>query len=165
MFENLKAAKAAKLTLARLKGPSAPSSHRVWSCDILFYGAQVGRASGNDLTRELKVELDEHLQQQIIQVLQEHNFKLDLSKTPRHSIQPNTPTNFMRMAIAQMADEMDLVRELKVSARTQTLVLMRSDLTKVAVFKEPFTAAVKARLLDQFGDELVEFVNESLQGL
>ncbi|HCL4131004.1 TPA: hypothetical protein N2C61_002090 [Pseudomonas aeruginosa] len=165
MFESLKAANNAKLTLAKLKGPSAPSSHRAWSCDIMFEGQKVGSASGDDLRQDLKLDLDNELPGRIIAALKSNGFALDLSKKPRDSIQPDTPANFMRLAIAQIADEMDLVKELKVSARTQTLVLMRSDPTKVAVFKETYSEAVKERLVAQYGDELMEVVNESLKGL
>ena len=165
MFENLKAANQALLTLAKLKGPSAPSSHRAWSCDIMFEGQKVGSASGDDLGKELKLDLDSHLQDRIIAAIKAKGFVLDLSKKSRDSIQPDTPTNFMRLAIAQLADEMDLAKELKVSARTQTLVLMRSDPTKVAVFKEAYSEAMKSRLVAQYGDDLIEIVNESLKGL
>lgn len=165
MFESLKAANQASFTLSKLKGPSAPSSHRAWSCEIQFEGLKVGSASGDDLGQELKLDLNPEIQARISDALKANGFVLDLSKKPRDTIQPDSISNFLRLAIAQIADEMDLVKELKVSARTQTLALMRSDPSKVAVFKEPYSTSVKARLVEQYGDELLEVVNESLKGL
>lgn len=165
MFENLKAAKAVGVTLSNLKGPSAPSSHRAWACDVLFYGAKVGSASGSDIKREISLVIDEKLMQQMVDVLKGGSFKLDLTHLPKRTPGLGTPHGFMSLAIAQIADEMDLAKELKISARTQTLVVMRATPDKVTVFSEPYSHDVKARLSAQYGDDITEFVNESLKGI
>jgi hypothetical protein len=103
--------------------------------------------------------------QQMIDVLKGGGFKLDLTHLPKRMPGLETAHGFMSMAVAQIADEMDLVKELKISARTQTLVVLRSDPKKATVFSEPFSQEVKARLSAQYGDDILEFVNESLKGL
>lgn len=165
MFENLKAAYNAKLTLGNLADGRGRKGSRTWSCDILFYGARVGRANGDELARELNVAIDEQLQNQIIDALKSNGFKLDLTKTPRHSIHPDSPANFMRLAIAQIADEFELAQELKLLARDHTLVLIPSRGTKVAVYDVPFSVELKAELIEKFGPETIEFVNEELKGI
>ncbi len=163
MFENLKAAKAVGVTLSGLKGPSAESGHRAWAAEILFYGAKVGSASGSDIKRE--INLDDRLMQQMVDVLKAGGFKIDATKQTRRSSNTDTARGYMSLAVAQIADEMDLVKELKVAARSQTLVLLRSAPAKATVFGERFTPDVKARLSAQYGDDIIEFVNESLKGL
>ncbi|MGE8063739.1 hypothetical protein [Pseudomonas sp. NPDC089569] len=165
MFENLKAAKAVGVTLSGLKGPSAESGHRSWTAHILFYGARVGNASGSDIKREIKLIIDDALMQQMVDVLKAGGFRIDATKPAKRSFDTNTARGYMSLAVAQIADEMDQVKELKVAARSQTLILLRSAPTKVTVFGERFTPAVKARLSAQYGDDLIEFVNEALKGL
>lgn len=164
MFENLKAAKAVGVTLSGLKGPSAESGHRAWAADILFYGAKVGSASGSDIKREINL-IDDALMQQMVDVLKAGGFKIDATKPTKRSSTADTARGYMSLAVAQIADEMDLVKELKVAARSQTLVLLRSAPAKATVFGERFTPDVKARLSAQYGDDIIEFVNESLKGL
>ncbi|MGF7110720.1 hypothetical protein QF017_000189 [Pseudomonas laurylsulfatiphila] len=165
MFKNLKAAKAVGVTLAGLKGPSAASGHRAWSADILFYGAKVGTASGSDIKREINLIIDDALMQQMVDVLKDGGFKIDAAKQTKRSSTSDTARGYMSLAVAQIADEMDLAKELKAAARTQTLVLLRSAPAKATVFGERFTPEVKARLSDQYGDDIIEFLNESLKGL
>ncbi|MDF9779064.1 hypothetical protein [Pseudomonas baetica] len=165
MFENLKAAKAVGVTLSGMKGPSAESGHRAWAADILFYGAKVGSASGSDIKREINLIIDDALMQQMVDVLKAGGFKIDATKQTKRSSTTDTARGYMSLAVAQIADEMDLVKELKAAARTQTLVLLRSAPAKATVFGERFTPDVKARLSAKYGDDIIEFVNESLKGL
>lgn len=165
MFENLKAAKAAGVTLTGLKGPSAPSGFRAWSCVINLNGQKVGSANASDVKPGINLVLDEGVLQQIVDALKGGGFKLDLTKTHKRSPSTDTPRGFINQAVAQIADEMDLAKQLKLAARTQTLVLLRSSPEKATVFAERFTPAVKARLIAQYGNDIVEFVNESLKGV
>lgn len=164
MFEALKAANAAKLTLSNMQGPASEDEHRRWSCTLLFYGVAVGSASGSD-QNEFTVTLNEGLQAQIIDALQDKGFALDLSKVPPNSIRPDTDANWMRLAIAQIADERDLARELQTAARTQTLAVLSESPDKVLVLAVPFTQVVKDELQAKYGAGKIEFLNETLNDL
>jgi hypothetical protein len=165
MFENLKAAKAAGVTLTGLKGPSAPSSFRAWSCVINLNGQKVGSANASDVKPGINLVIDEVVLQQIVDALKGGGFQLDLTKMHKRSPSTDTPRGFVNLAVAQIADEMDLVKQLKIAARTQTLVLLKSNPDKATVFAEPFTRDVKTRLIAKYGNDIAEFVNESLKGL
>lgn len=165
MFESLKAAKSARFALSDMQGPSGKRGAQIWTCSILFYGAIVGSATGHEKDNTFVLVMHKGLQEQIAQSLKDHGFALDLSKTPSQSIRPDTTTNFLRLAIAQIADEMDMLEELRKQLPNQTLVIHRSNPGRVVVYPIPFSPQVKADLLTQHGPELLEFLNESVEGL
>lgn len=165
MFESLRAAKAAKLTLGNVNGPSASPGNREWSCSLLFFGAIVGSASGSERNREFTLVLNKGLQEQIIDNLLKHGFTLDLTKIPKNAIRPTNPTDFMRLAIAQIADEMDVVRELREATAKSTLVVLTSKPGKVEVFPYIYTPEVKKALLEAYGESEIEILNETIKGL
>lgn len=165
MFESLRAAKAAQLTLSNIKGPGSRAGHRAWSCTILFFGAIVGSAAGSDRANEFTLVLNKGLQEQIIEHLKLHGFSLDLTKVPPESITPITPSNFMRLAIAQIADEMDIVKELREAAAKATLAIIASRPGKVEVFPYNFSPEVKEDLIKTYGEGNIEILNESIKGL
>ncbi|WP_323601161.1 hypothetical protein [Pseudomonas putida] len=165
MFEALRAARAAKITLSNMTGPATRAEHRAWSCTILFYGAIVGSASGSARKNEFTLVLNKGLQDQIIQNLKSKGFELDLSKIPKSAIKPDTPTNYMCLAIAQIADEMDLVKELKAQATAATLVVFKADAGKVEVFPLTYSQKVKDDLVKRYGAENFEILNESIKDL
>lgn len=165
MFEALRAANAAKLTLSNMKGPASRTEHRSWSCTILFYGAIVGSASGSARKNEFILVLNKGLQDQIIQTLLNHGFELDLGKIPKAAIRPTSPTNFMRLAIAQIADEMDMVKELREATSKATLAIIATDPGKVEVFPYPYSQEIKDELLKNYGPANIEILNESIKGL
>lgn len=164
MFENLKAAASARLTLANSKGPSGLDKDQTWSSDIRFYGAKVGSVTGKAGFTGITVKLNEELQDQIIEKLKAAGFKIDATHLPP-GYDTGSSAGFMGAAIAQIADEIDLAKELRISARTQTLVMLRSSPGKATVFAERYSAVVKQKLREQYGDDLVEIINESLTGL
>lgn len=165
MFESLRAAKAAQLTLTNMKGPGTRAQHRAWSCTLLFFGAIVGSASGSDRKNEFILVLNKGVQDQIIENLKKHGFELDFTNIPSNSIGPSTPSNYMRLAIAQIADEMDIVREIRAAATSQTLVVFAAAPGKVEVYPYKFTPDVKANLQKAYGEKTFEILNESILGL
>lgn len=165
MFEALRAANAAKFTLGNAKGPSAKPGHREWSCSLLFFGAIVGSASGSERNREFTLVLNKGLQEQIIENLVKHGFALDLTKIPRNAIRPTNPTDFMRLAIAQIADEMDMVRELREATAKSTLAVLKSAPGKIEVFPYIYSAEVKKGLVESYGESEIEILNETIKGL
>lgn len=164
MFESLRTATTAQLTLANSKGPSGLDKEQTWSADIRFYGAKVGTATGKVGVKGITINLNEALQEQIIEKLKAAAFQIDRKLLPE-GYDLDTSRGFMGAAIAQIADEMDLAKELRISARTQTLVVLRSIPGKATVFAERYSAEVKNKLQEQYGDDLVEIINESLAGL
>ncbi|QHF00707.1 hypothetical protein LCG56_28535 (plasmid) [Pseudomonas cannabina pv. alisalensis] len=165
MFESLRAAKAAKLTLGNVKGPSGSPGNREWSCSLLFFGAIVGSASGSEIDRKFTLVLNKGLQEQIIENLVKHGFTLDLTNIPKNAIQPINTSNFMRLAIAQIADEMDIVKELREVAAKSTLVVFNSAPGKVKVFPYVYTPEVKKGLIGSYGESEIEILNETIKGL
>lgn len=165
MFESLRAAKAAQLTLSNIKGPASRAENRAWSCTILFFGAIVGSASGSDKNNEFTLVLNKGLQEQIIQHLKQHGFELDLTNIPSNAISPSAPSNFMRLAIAQIADEMDLVKEIRAATANATLAIIAANPGKVEVFPYPYSAEVRASLIETYGEANIEILNEAIRGL
>lgn len=165
MFQSLRAAKAAKFTLGNVQGPSTGPGNREWSCSLLFFGVIVGSASGSERNREFTLVLNKGLQEQIIENLVKHGFTLDFSKVPKNAIQATNPTDFMRLAVAQIADEMDMVRELREATAKSTLAVLKSAPGKVEVFPYMYTPDVKKGLVETYGESEIEILNETIKGL
>lgn len=165
MFESLRAAKRASFTLSELSPPTGKPGQRAWSCSLQFFGVTVGSASATEGPNEFTLVIHKGLQEQILDTLKAHGFNLDLSKIPAGAIRPDTSTNSMRLAIAQIADEMDMVRELKQQAMANTLVVDSSQPEKVVVYATPFSRSIKAELLKKHPAGNIEILNETLQDL
>lgn len=165
MFESLRAANRARFTLSELSPPTGKPGQRAWSCNLQFFGVTVGSASATEGPNEFILVIHKGLQEQILDNLKAHGFTLDLSKTPAGAIRPDTSANHLRLAIAQIADEMDMVKELKQQALTKTLVVESSQPEKVVVYPTPYSRSMKSALLKQHPAGDIEILNETLQDL
>lgn len=164
MFENLKAAKAVRLTLSNLQGPDSSDKDMNWSCDVLFYSAKIGSAHGQKGLMNIKVDINDGLQEQITGLLKGQDFKISAAGLAQ-VIDLDQPKNFMALAIEQIADELDLAKQLAAQAHNQTLVLLHSSPESAIVFSEPYSPSVKQRLQEQYGEDLLCVINESLVGI
>jgi hypothetical protein len=118
-----------------------------WSCDLYLNGtksAHVFNPGDGGYTRFhwLKPELEPSFQQYV--------------KT--------TPHEDGEALVCHLCDQIDTKKRLKRLCSKKTVVKMKGSEDGVySTFKTPFTPQFKDRLVKQYGDQIVEFVNETVQ--
>ncbi|WP_153785361.1 hypothetical protein [Pseudomonas sp. EMN2] len=160
-FDNLDAAKKANV---QVKSYSRTDTNRgvAWSCNVYLGGKKLGMVSNDGSGGMTMVDISTDLQRQVVEALKVAGYQLELTLGDCLIDEPDTVEGWFEFAIGQMGDEVFELKYYKRRAKTHTFV---EKLTApfFAEYKAQDTPVTRAALQRQLGQDLVRFLNDTIQ--
>ena len=163
LIDNLKAAKAAGV---QVKSFSMTETHRgvAWSCTVYLNGKKLGMVDNSGNGGATHIAFNVELQQQIMSLLKQHDYKLQLNLGDYVITEPTDLESWLSITLSQMGDEQARLRTYKKKAKLG-VIFEQTTAPQIAMQTGEDSPRLREFIKTHCGDAFVAFLNDELAAL